>query len=467
MIRTCLIFLLAGCLSLHAQSDGITSGDNWVVPTVISDASGNGNSGTNINAAISVDAQVGRGLSFNGTSQYVQLSRLALTNVTVCAWSRLNAHSANIQTLVGLRRTTSQGDEFGLWVANSNLTWYAINSLGTNTIITSSSVVPLGQWVHAVGVLSGTNTAAYINGTWVGGTTFSGGFNTTNNPNNPQIAHQNYDPSTNRYWNGSLDDIRIYNRALSSNEVVSVYSGSAPTNGLVGYWTLDDGSYQSGLVGRWPFEDNGGTTPDRSGNGNTGTLINTPAVLPGVFGTALQFNGTTQGIKLASPFAKGATSQTVTAWVRPTLGQINEVGVVFEDTAAVSSVSRISLGMTNRFATFGGRGTNETGALIRVVSTTLLPTDRYTFLAGVWNVDAGSVSLYINGALDRSTNSTLVSAHPNTAPQNGSFIGCTRSNTQVYAGSVDDVRIYNRALSLGEIAELAGCTDDPTTTGEQ
>jgi len=66
-----------------------------------------------------------------------------------------------------------------------------------------------------------------------------------------------------RYFNGSLDDIRIYNRALSASEVAVLYNGGAgrtdnPSSGIVGWWKMNDGSGQ--------------TVTDSSGSGNNGTL---------------------------------------------------------------------------------------------------------------------------------------------------------------------------------------------------
>jgi hypothetical protein len=63
----------------------------------------------------------------------------------------------------------------------------------------------------------------------------------------------------------SLADVRIYNRALTADEIQSLYNvdlANIPTNGLVGWWPLNDGS---GLVAR-----------DWSGNGNDGSLVNNP-----------------------------------------------------------------------------------------------------------------------------------------------------------------------------------------------
>jgi hypothetical protein len=61
-----------------------------------------------------------------------------------------------------------------------------------------------------------------------------------------------------QYLNGQIDDVRIYNRALSETEVTDLYYKKDITNGLVGHWKFNEGS--------------GSTAYDSSGNGNHGTI---------------------------------------------------------------------------------------------------------------------------------------------------------------------------------------------------
>ena len=103
------------------------------------------------------------------------------------------------------------------------------------------------------------------------------------------------------HFDGSIDDVRVYNRALTATEVAGLYqSGLAKINssqspgtlsqGLVGWWTMD------GADTVWSSP-TAGVEYDRSGNGNTGTLTNmtrsgSPTV--GKIGQALKFDGTDQ-----------------------------------------------------------------------------------------------------------------------------------------------------------------------------
>jgi hypothetical protein len=116
-------------------------------------------------------------------------------------------------------------------------------------------------------------------------------------------------------WNGAIDDVRIYNRALSADEIKRLYKigGTArintsipgPTNGLVGYWTFD-GKDMSGVQAY-----------DRSGNGNHGTLTNGPMRRIGKIGQALEFDGSDDLVNgIGGTSLNNLADITVSAWIK-------------------------------------------------------------------------------------------------------------------------------------------------------
>ena len=78
-------------------------------------------------------------------------------------------------------------------------------------------------------------------------------------------------------FDGSLDDVRIYNRTLSASEVKQLYlQGSSLKQNITPRKGTNTGTYSldSGLVGHWTFDGkdtawNSNTTQDKSGQGNT------------------------------------------------------------------------------------------------------------------------------------------------------------------------------------------------------
>src|SRR5690606_20679208 len=106
--------------------------------------------------------------------------------------------------------------------------------------------------------------------------------------------------SVSRYANGVIDEPRIYNRALSADEVKNLYDLGTPQT----VNASQNSSMTSGLVGEWSFNgaDISGTTAyDRSGSGNNGTLTNGPTPTFGKVGQALSFDGTDDYISVADP----------------------------------------------------------------------------------------------------------------------------------------------------------------------
>ena len=97
-------------------------------------------------------------------------------------------------------------------------------------------------------------------------------------------------------FKGTIDEVRIYNRALSATEVAKLYgSGAVKTNASSA--NLDNGSsLERGLVGHWTFDGADVTTvvADRSGQGNNGYFIGgatLSAKVIGKLGQALRFDG--------------------------------------------------------------------------------------------------------------------------------------------------------------------------------
>jgi hypothetical protein len=112
-------------------------------------------------------------------------------------------------------------------------------------------------------------------------------------------THNNID-----YFKGTIDEVVVWNRALTANEIMSVKNGTPVV---------------SGLVSGWDFENiAGGVVPDASGNGNTGQ-ISGATVVGGKNGQGLSFNGTSDQVTISNqaPFNfEWNTPFSVSAWIK-------------------------------------------------------------------------------------------------------------------------------------------------------
>jgi hypothetical protein len=206
--------------------------------STIADSSGYANTGTLLGGythSTSVPAALGAGdthsLTFNGSNAYASLgvsSMLANNSPqSISLWVNLTSN-ANVQNFVAMVNVPSQsGLQVGL--RNGNLvTWnWGGGALITGTLPTT------GAWHHVVYTWDGTTNRMYLDNTAQTSTTTA---HQTASPDN--LYFGSYD-GVNELLSGSLDDVRVYNRALSAAEVSALFTGNAPTAGTGGTHTFN------------------------------------------------------------------------------------------------------------------------------------------------------------------------------------------------------------------------------------
>jgi type II secretory pathway pseudopilin PulG len=233
---------LAGHTTITMDSSSATSGlvgywklDESSGATIASDSSGSGNNGTLVNmtpASDWVTGKVNNGLDFDGSNDYVNCGNNAslniTSNITVAAWvktrdcgnSQHNPYVVKGDTSYALKQRSDNYAEFFIYDAGN---WYAalyqVNSSFNNV------------WHHLAGTYDGLKVKLYVDGVLR---------NTVNH--NGSIASNNYNvqlgkdaQNTDRLYDGVLDSVRIYNRALSAAEITQLYQ-----------WTGDDGVVSGG-----------------------------------------------------------------------------------------------------------------------------------------------------------------------------------------------------------------------------
>jgi len=211
------------------------------------------------------------------------------------------------------------------------------------------------------------------------------------------------------------------------------------------------------LVGHWTFDANdisGVTAYDRSGQGNSGTLTNGPTQVVGQVGGALNFDGVNDFVAAGDVLDMGLNDWSVVAWVK-TNGNGSIMSVVSKAAAHVQNY---------RYATFvsgAGRGypfmQGNGGADVEPVGWADVANGAWHLLSIVFDRD-GNVDQYVDGAFDIGQSiahwqaANMQSANPFRI---GSYTAADNISTYaIFNGFIDDVRIYNRALSAGEIATL-------------
>lgn len=218
---------------------------------------------------------------------------------------------------------------------------------------------------------------------------------------------------------------------------------------------------QSGPVGWWKFEEGSGTTTaDSSGHANTGTLVNSPSWVAGHVGSgALTFNGTTNYVNV--PNASGSldnlqvTTMTVAAWIKPTGAGGGGGGRIIEKDGWFFAMSTVSGHTVVRLTC------QDTGGFR---SSTAITLNSWAHVAATWDgAGPGSgMHVYVNGVLADDTSTAGTNAGSGTPANNdiGSASIGNRADDSArgFAGTIDDLRVYNRTLSPTEISALTDLT---------
>jgi len=215
---------------------------------------------------------------------------------------------------------------------------------------------------------------------------------------------------------------------------------TSPDPTLVGWWELDEGT--------------GTITADYSGYGHNGTLVGTPAPqwVAGLESNAVAFSGTgTDYVDIVGGGSfLGLTNQiSISLWVS---NGLSASGIVLSQYDTNSMADTFSLSVSNGFAQFelfiGGTS-------VVVTSATTLADNGWHYLAGTY--DGTAMKVYVDGVNSSQSNAT-VSGTINIVLADV-LLGRDGAGSP-FAGAVDEVRLYNRALAANEIAALYNLDTD-------
>jgi hypothetical protein len=215
----------------------------------------------------------------------------------------------------------------------------------------------------------------------------------------------------------------------------------------------------AGLVAAYSFDaGSGSTVADSSGNNNTGTISGATWTTLGWFGNALSFDGVNDWVTVNdAPSLDLTTGMTLEAWVYPTAGGGWRTAVMKEQSG------HLAYALDASSSTNQPRGEVFTTSDFGAVGPAALPLNTWTHLATTY--DGATLRLYVNSAL---VSSTAVSGTIVTSGQ-PLRIGGNAVWGEYFQGRIDEVRIYNRALSQAEIesdmnTSVSGAPDAPPDT---
>ena len=500
----------------HTKITGLGGEKLWLCPTLGGDKldiSGNGNHGTyngGMGTVADVSSGGSRAYSFDGVNDYIEVPDddvFSFTNGTsdtafaVSMWVNITDHS-DFRPLINKVSETvsSSGHEW-------NLTARPSGDLIRGLLFGSSISVQkrldtttgLGtSWKHIVFASDGTNLSFYLDGSLISATqSIVGGYSGMTNQSKPVRLGAVFinDLTYKDFFYGLQDDIRIFNRALSTSEIKHLasrrgvlgtprnpvikkrrifYAPTAPVTTTAKAVVLKKPkpSYATGyarnasesanpnlwkgLVGAWmpSFGVTGGTLKDVSGNGNDGTLTNMDAATDWVAtskGLALDFDGVNDRVDIAGTVTGELTkfSAGCSFWLNVHDSSNGEGMFSQWGHGGIPTTAKWQLTIQpNRTLTAYIKSTNGSNYGVNGITVS----DK-SWLNVFMTVDGYKMSLFANGVLlgqtsyagdVRSTTQNLTIGAYNTV------VG----NNQYFNGKIKNAFAYNRVLSPSEIKQL-------------
>ncbi|RLF41460.1 MAG: hypothetical protein DRN12_03245, partial [Thermoplasmata archaeon] len=397
---------------------------------------------SDFNAGIS-----GKAIQFDGVDDYVEVADSSTLRLkapfTVEAWVYINSAPSDWVRIVGKGDFTYRN--YGLWY-NGSLSQFLfqIYSAGGSGNLSYYTNISTNKWYHIAGTYDGFTMKLYVDGNEV-----SAAYS--------QTPYTHPDPLTIGYagfhacHNGLIDDVRIYNYAKSAQEIEADYNAGVQEhnahiqtdeNGLVALWHLDGYAEQ--------------TTALDSAGSNNGTLngfdfwdLNSGWV-EGKFGRALRFDGNDDYVSVPDSQSLDINKEsTIEAWIKP-LGESADWAKIIvkpDDSGYYSyglSLNDASVG-NERISFIVGNGTTYGGT---AYSDTIISPGKWYHVVGIF--DNGTTYLYINGTLEKTNEESFSALSVSNADLE---IGSQHANSQGFNGIIDEVAIYNRALSEREIKD--------------
>ncbi|MEU3645437.1 LamG domain-containing protein [Lentzea sp. NPDC034063] len=413
-----------------------------------------GKAGTLTNATYA-PGRLGNAVSFNGAGE-VSTGAVPRTDqsFTVSAWVYLPEEcSAAKCKKVAVSQDANQNSKFRLGYLqdrNNPANWIfemPEDDLG-NTVITKAAVSversDFKKWVHLVGVYdrAAKQLLLYVNGNRMGEGALNNAWTASGGV---QIGRSKLAgvPAEAERWTGSVDDVRMYTGATNLDGVFKLYKSYPAQDQPAATLPVAD-------AGHWKLDEKTGTTAaDSSGRGNALTLSSGSTWGGGRNAGSAWFNGSSGAGETAGPVIDTSRSYTVSAWAYPETGITGNRSIVAQDGAQDSAFVLSYNGDSGRWAVVQPHADVNGGTATVLVSSETAKIGRWTHLAVAYDAEAKQLRLYVNGV----QSAVKVGAVGWNAT--GPFtVG--RSKWDGVKGSwwnkgVDDVRVYTKALTQGEI----------------
>ena len=386
-----------------------------------------------------------KGAVFNGSNSVIDIENMRTVmgnNFAVSLWVKTPSTfaSSGYPAILSMYGYTGSGSAYGWDIEynNSNkITFYWVSSSGVGNYILSSSL-STDTWYHVVAQKDSSSANLYINGQLDNDSTYGSAYGMYyNNFNRMTIGAKrlNYG-STSGHISGMVDQVRLFTKQLNAGEINNLYNETATSAASA---TINNPS----TIAYYKMAD----ASDETGSYN-GTPTDVDFNVQGKYGFAGKFNGSSSRINTGLIWS-GGTEISCSLWIN-TAGGVNQYLLGSFNDGGANSSNRFALQFHNSNVLYiitndasGGMGTTTNAGSIASYL------NKWTHL--VVTVNGTEVKAYLDGSLFHTSTGTALAA--------GSYpfiIGAYTNNSsrQNVNGKIDQVRIFNKAISASEVTKL-------------
>ena len=421
------------------------------------DFSGNGNDASFVgNATWTVNGKRGIGTTYDGSGDYLNLGNFTdldgVTAFTVSAWFKTD--DLSFSSYDGLFARGSSGQRapwiYGLQGSSVIRFQFETTTGGQHDCTKDTTTLTQGVWHHAVFVWNGSTCVVYTDG--VAGTSDATTGSVLVNTDGSNYIGKT---PTLAEWDGLIDEMRIYNRALSATEAQDLYrSGFVRVNSSTKEQVTD------GLVAHWTFdgEDLSGSTVKDVANSNNGTGSAGTKPDLGKIGQGYFFDGEAADVTITGDLSPTFDNDwTISLWGRflDRSALSNQLADFIGNNLTLSQVGFVLRWNNNASGDVVSFLTNTTGSnFTSVESVSALNIDQWHHLVFTYRSSDGECEIWIDGVLDVDGGACASGGVGSEASQNFGMGGGSSTNVRDHYGWLDDVRVYDHVVSEDEVSQL-------------
>jgi hypothetical protein len=386
------------------------------------------NAGQRIGGDTYGSGEVGQAFLLNGSSQYVSLTNLATPNFTIEAWIYPNSQVSWQAFIFGqsygrqlILNPWGSGLCVSIYITTTGGSFYGLPDMADQ--------IPYNAWTHIAATWDSTSLVLYVNGSPKAQA--APGFSTIGDSSCTFSIGASGSCAPSQYFPGLVDEMSLYNRALSANEIAAIYqagaAGKCPPQ-------PNCATCPTSAVAWWPGEQ---TASDVTGNGHDGTPQGSPGYVIGEVGDAFSFSGSN-----SVQFANSGLiypSWSIEAWVNPAVSigaQSWILGQLYGRQLIARPGNKVAVAVTPD-------GYNWTV----LESTNPIGIGVWSHVVATYDSGSGMLSLFVNGAGQSSTPGIV----PNDSSWGWSLGG---ASGQGFYGAVDEPTIYSSALSSVQVQAI-------------